>query len=158
MVNAAGPARTSEKSERPYGGNTMNRVTISIDDELMEQFDRYVELKGYTNRSEGIRDAVRHLLALEQISSSQDAQCAGCIVYVYDHRERALSTRLVETQHHHHDIPAATLHLHLDSATCLEATVLRGTVAEVRALADRITSQTGVKHGRLHIIPLDEPH
>jgi CopG family nickel-responsive transcriptional regulator len=133
----------------------MQRITISIDEDLLEDFDRCVEAKGYTNRSEGIRDAVRHLLATEQIERKQDANCVGCVIYVYKHNERALSSRLVETQHHHYEIPAATLHLHLDASNCLEATVLRGTVAQVRHMADQITSQTGVKHGRLHIIPVD---
>lgn len=133
----------------------MQRVTISIDDSLLAQFDRYVETRGYTNRSEGMRDAVRQLLAAEQISTEENGKCVGCVVYVYNHEQRALSSRLVKAQHHHHEIPAATLHLHLDSINCLEATVLRGTVREVRDMADRITSQTGVKHGRLHIIPVD---
>ena len=132
----------------------MQRVTITIDDDLMAAFDGYVARKGYGNRSEGMRDAVRQLLAVEEVARNESAPCVGCVVYVYKHSERALSARLVAAQHHHHEIPAATLHLHLDAETCLEATVLRGTVAEVRAMADQITSQTGVKHGRLHIIPV----
>ncbi len=132
----------------------MERVTISIDDDLLAKFDRYMAMKGYANRSEGMRDAVRRLLADEQVASNDDETCVGCVVYVYNHKERALSSRLVETQHHHHDVPAATLHLHIDSTNCLEATVLSGTVGQVRHLADQITSQTGVKHGRLHIIPI----
>lgn len=137
----------------------MQRITISIDDDLLEKFDQYTESKGYANRSEGMRDAIRQLLAIERIESNETAPCVGCVVYVYQHRERALSSRLVEAQHDHPEIPTATLHVHLDSANCMEATVLRGTVAEVRHLADHMTSQTGVKHGRLHIIPIDEsPH
>ncbi|HEY9080955.1 hypothetical protein [Magnetovibrio sp.] len=66
-----------------------------------------------------------------------------------------LSSRLMEAQHHHHDIPAATLHLHIDERNCLEATVLRDTMKDVRHLSNHLTSQTGVKNGRLHIIPID---
>jgi CopG family nickel-responsive transcriptional regulator len=137
--------------ERPE----MERITITIDDELLEKFDQLIQLKGYSNRSEGIRDAVRELLADQRIAANEDAKCVGCVVYMYNHRERTLSSRLVETQHHHHDVPTATLHLHIDAENCLEATVLNGTVRQVRKLADQITSQTGVKHGRLHVIPLD---
>ncbi len=133
----------------------MERITITIDEALLAQFDSQLEAKGYANRSEGLRDAVRHWLAVEQVSTSQNAPCVGCVVYVYNHKERTLSSRLVETQHKHHDIPAATLHLHIDPENCLEATVLSGSVAEVRSLADQITSETGVRHGSLHIIPLD---
>ncbi|MBB4301935.1 CopG family nickel-responsive transcriptional regulator [Rhodobium orientis] len=135
----------------------MARVTISIDDDLLEKFDVFIAEKGYETRSEGVRDAVRQLLADEEVTQKKDAPCVGCVTYVYSHRERTLSSRLVETQHHHHDIPTATLHVHIDPETCLETTVLRGTVAEVEDLADRITSQTGVRHGRLHVIPVETP-
>ena len=135
----------------------MERVTISIDDDLLEKFDRYIDVRGYTNRSEGIRDAVRQLLATAEIDADASGACVGCVAYVYNHEERTLTSRLVKAQHHDHEVPAATLHLHLDAINCLEATVLRGTVKEVRHMADQITSQTGVKHGRLHIIPIDEP-
>lgn len=134
----------------------MERVTISLDEPLLAEFDQYLESKNYKNRSEGIRDAIRNLLADEQASSGEDGDCVGCVVYVYNHQERSLSSRLVEAQHHHHHIPAATLHLHVDPENCLEATVLNGKVGEVKALADEIISQTGVRHGRLHLIPLQD--
>lgn len=132
----------------------MERITVTIDSDLLAQFDALMDAKGYTNRSEGIRDAVRQMLADQRVASDDEAACVGCVVYVYNHHERALSSRLVEAQHRHHDIPAATLHLHVDAENCLEATVLKGAVKEVRHMADQITSQTGVKHGRLHLIPM----
>jgi len=131
----------------------MERITITIDDDLLRDFDQLIEVKGYTNRSEGIRDAIRHLLGEQQLDENENADCVGCVTYMYNHKERALSTRLMETQHHHHDIPTATLHLHVDQQNCLEATVLHGSVKDVRSMADQITSQTGVKHGKLHLIP-----
>lgn len=133
----------------------MERITVTIDDDLLEQFDRFIEMKGYANRSEGVRDAVRQMLAGQRISENEDARSLGCVVYMYNHMERALSSRLVETQHHHHDIQTATMHLHVDAENCLEATILNGTVKEVRKLADQITAQKGVRHGCLHLIPLD---
>lgn len=134
----------------------MERVTISLDEALLDEFDRFLESKNYKNRSEGIRDAIRNLLADEVLNSDADNDCIGCVVYLYNHQERSLSSRLVETQHHHHHIPAATLHLHIDPENCLEATVLNGKVGEVKALADQIISQTGVRHGSLQLIPLNE--
>jgi len=134
----------------------MERITVTIDDDLLEKFDAVIDSKGYANRSEGVRDAIRLLLADQQIAKDETAPCVGCVVYMYNHKERTLSSRLVEAQHHHHDTPSATLHLHIDAENCLEATILNGSVHEVRHLADHITSQTGVKYGRLHLIPLDK--
>ncbi len=132
----------------------MERITISLDDDLLEKFDHYIQEKGYTNRSEGFRDAIRHLLSHSERLEPEDDECLGCVSYVYDHKERMLSSKLIETQHHHHSIPAATMHLHVDENNCFETTVLRGKTSEVRTMADQITSQTGVKNGHLHLIPI----
>lgn len=142
-------------NQRNIGCPKMERITVTINDALLEKFDELIELKGYANRSEGVRDAVRQMLADQQIAADEDSKCVGCVVYMYSHKERALSSRLIEAQHHYHDIPTATLHLHIDADNCVEATVLNGAVRDVRKLADHITSQTGVKHGRLHLIPID---
>ncbi len=136
----------------------MERVTISVENDLLAAFDAYANTKGYENRSAALRDAMRHILAETQVDEDAEQPCVGCVVYVYDHRERTLSSRLLETQHHHHDMTAATMHLHIDDAHCLEATVLSGTVGSVRQQADRITSMKGVRYGRLHIVPTEVPH
>jgi CopG family nickel-responsive transcriptional regulator len=136
----------------------MERITITIEDDLLADLDGFIGRKGYSNRSEAIRDAVRKMLADDRLAGEEEAECVGCVVYLYNHHERELSSRLIEAQHRHHEIPTATLHLHIDADTCLEATVLHGPVGEVRSLADGITSQTGVRHGNLHVIPLDTSH
>jgi CopG family nickel-responsive transcriptional regulator len=132
----------------------MQRITVTIEDDLLDRFDGLIAAKGYANRSEGVRDAVRRMLADQTIESDEAAPCVGCVVYTYNHTERSLAARLIEAQHHHHDIPTATLHLHIDPQNCVEATVLKGAVRDVRRLADHIMSETGVKHGRLHMIPV----
>ena len=132
----------------------MERITITIEDDLLEEFDEYMDQKGYSNRSEGIRDALRHMLSHESDSDNEQEKCVGCVSYVYSHKERLLSSKLVETQHHHHDIPAATLHLHVDAENCMEATILSGTVQQVKAMANDIITETGVRYGNLHIIPM----
>ena len=37
----------------------MQRVTITIDDELDEELNRFMKARGYANRSEAIRDLAR---------------------------------------------------------------------------------------------------
>ncbi len=42
--------------------------------------------------------------------------------YVYEHEKRDLASRIVSTQHHHHDLSVATLHVHINHDDCLETT------------------------------------
>lgn len=132
----------------------MERITISIADDLLAEFDTYIETKGYTNRSEGMRDAIRHMLAHQSEAEENADNVVGCVSYVYNHKERLLSSKLVEAQHHHHEIPAATLHLHIDPEHCMEATILKGSGQQVKDMANEIISQTGVQYGNLHVIPI----
>ena len=114
----------------------MQRITITVDDALLDQFDAYMKRHGYVNRSEAFRDLARHQLSSEHIEQDKSGDCIGCFSYVYNHNERQLARRLIEAQHHHHDLSLSTLHVHLDHDNCMEAVVVRGATAAVRLFAD----------------------
>jgi CopG family nickel-responsive transcriptional regulator len=132
----------------------MRRITISIDDELLATLERLGERRGYANRSEALRDMVREAIGHERFEQ-EGSPCLATLTYVYEHEKRDLARRLTRTQHEQHDLSLATLHIHLDQRNCLEVAVLRGTVDAVRNFADVVTTQRGVRHGRLHILPIE---
>jgi CopG family nickel-responsive transcriptional regulator len=134
----------------------MQRTTITLDDDLMTRLDEFMADRQYANRSEAIRDLVRAGLEQSTLEGSPRAQCLGAAIYVYDHEARELSSRLTRAAHEHHDISLATLHVHLDHDSCMEVTVLRGAVEEVRHFADHVIAERGVRHGRLVLVPVEE--
>jgi CopG family nickel-responsive transcriptional regulator len=95
----------------------MQRVTITLDDELMAELDRMIEQHGYQNRSEAIRDFARAGMQQAAQDAGKSGECVAALVYVYDHAARDLSSRLVNNFHDHHDLSLATLHVHLDTTT-----------------------------------------
>lgn len=135
----------------------MQRITITIDDDLLTALDDLCARRGYQTRSEAIRDIVRDAQASERTENAPDAPCCAALTYVYEHETRDLARRLTTSQHDHHDLSIATLHVHLTHDDCLEIAVLRGTVRSVRDFADSVTTQRGVKHGNLYIVPASEP-
>ena len=124
----------------------LTRFGVSLDEELLEPFDALCAVKGYSNRSEAIRDLIRKALVVEEWQQA-DGQGAGTLTLVYDHHKNDLARRLTQMQHDEHDIIIATLHVHLDHHNCLEVLILKGEAARVRALADKLISCKGVKHG-----------
>src|SRR3982074_1819099 len=116
----------------------MQRITITLDDELMEQLDRMIAEQGYQNRSEAIRDFTRAGMQQASQKMGKSGSCVAALVYVYDHAARDLSRRLVENYHGHHDLSMATLHVHLDDNNCMEGTALRGSVANAQHLPAHI--------------------
>ncbi|MET0705551.1 MAG: nickel-responsive transcriptional regulator NikR [Tardiphaga sp.] len=131
----------------------MQRITITLDDELMEELDAMIAAHGYQNRSEAIRDFARAGMQQAAQEKGKAGECVAALVYVYDHAARDLSRKLVDTYHHHHDLALATLHVHLDDDHCMEVTALRGPGAEVQHFADHIIAERGVKYGRVVMMP-----
>ena len=133
----------------------MERITVSLDDELLNHFDGFIRRKGYTNRSEAVRDILRDLLQEDRLSTGEAPHCVASLSYVYNHHERELSRRLADIQHAHHDLIRATVHVHLDHENCLEVSLLEGPTSVVRDVADAISAETGVRHSRVNLIPVD---
>jgi CopG family nickel-responsive transcriptional regulator len=133
----------------------MQRITITLDDDLMDELDAMIAAHGYQNRSEAIRDLARAGMAQAAQDKGQDSggDCVAAVVYVYDHAARDLSSKLVDSYHHHHDLSLATLHVHLDHDNCMEVTALRGAAKEVQHFANHIIAERGVKYGRLVMMP-----
>jgi len=133
----------------------MQRITITLDDDLMDELDAMIAAHGYQNRSEAIRDFARAGMQQAAQDKGQDAagDCVAAVVYVYDHAARDLSSRLIDSYHHHHDLSLATLHVHLDDDNCMEVTALRGAAREVQHFASHIIAERGVKYGRLVMMP-----
>ncbi|HLN08450.1 MAG TPA: nickel-responsive transcriptional regulator NikR [Xanthobacteraceae bacterium] len=134
----------------------MQRVTITIDDDLAAELDRFMNAHGYANRSEAIRDLARSGLQQSAHLRSGARPCVAALIYVYEHEKRELARRLTSDYHARHDLAQATLHVHLDQASCLEVTVLKGRGTDVQEFADHIIAERGVRHGHVVYLPSDE--
>jgi len=138
----------------------MERITISIDEALAQDFDRLIAQRGYKNRSEAVRDLVRSHLEEQRQADDQAGHCVANLSYVYNHHERDLAERLTALQHDQHDLTVASLHAHLDHDHCIESVLLRGATAAVRRFANALMAERGVRHGQLNLISvqIDAPH
>ncbi len=133
----------------------MERITMSIDEELAKAFDEMIEARGYTSRSEAMRDLLRREVDAFRIKDAARAQCVAALSYVYNHHVRDLSERLNAAQHDHHSLVMSTTHVHLDHEHCLESIFLKGPVAAVRAFADGILAERGVSYGQINLIGVE---
>lgn len=124
------------------------RFGVSLDDELLERFDRLCARRGYAARSEAIRDLIRTSLVEEEWNEGGH-EVAGSLTLVYDHHTGNLSHRLTGVQHDFHSYIIASMHVHLDHDNCLETLVLKGPASELRQLAEQLIAIKGVKHGEL---------
>lgn len=125
----------------------LTRTGVSLEDELLKQFDRVITKRGYKNRSEAIRDLIRESLVSEAID--QNRQVVATLSMIYDHHKPDLSKKLNAIQHHSHGSVLAATHVHLDADNCLEVVIMKGRSGEVQHLADHMLAMRGVKQGKL---------
>lgn len=128
--------------------NKTTRFGVSLPTELIEAFDRSIEKRGYTARSEAIRDLMRDYLVDEEWQLPGH-EVVATVTIVYDHHTRELSHTLNNLQHDYHNAVMCTTHVHLDEHHCLEVIILKGAGEKVRAIADKLISTKGVKHGKI---------
>jgi CopG family transcriptional regulator, nickel-responsive regulator len=125
----------------------LTRTGVSIEEDLLEKFDRRIAARGYKNRSEALRDLIRDSLVADEIHRNKPI--VATLSMVYDHHSPNLSDKLNEIQHHSHENILAATHVHLDADNCLEVVIMKGRSGEVQHLADHMLAMRGVKHGKL---------
>ncbi len=124
------------------------RVGISLEGDLLAKLDDYLTRKGYSNRSQGIRDIVRARL-VEDEWRDDETETVATVNIVYDHHKRELLDQLAQLQHDHLKEIVSALHVHLDREHCLEILVLRGRARDLRQIGERIIATKGVLHGTM---------
>jgi len=124
------------------------RFGVSVPSELMEEFDKKIEEKMYTNRSEAIRDLIRDFLVEDKWEES-DEEVYGSLTLIFDHEKKGISDKLTEIQHEDHTHIVSTMHIHLDENNCMETMAIKGKPQDIKKIADRLKSTKGVKHGKL---------
>ncbi len=141
----------------------MQRITVTLDHELVEAVDRIAEVRCYAGRSEAMRDLLRRGLAEARRERDPDHACVATFTFVAEAGVRDLGQRLAEEQRARHDLVITQVQVPLDHEAALHTLVLRGRVREIHAFVDAIATQRGVRHDSLSIIParievVDHPH
>lgn len=125
----------------------VKRFGVSLEEDILEMLDSYVESNQYPNRSQAIR------LLIEEHTVEKKWQCnnevAGAIVLVYDHHKNDISRNANEIQHDFHHLILSSQHIHLSHDLCLETIAVKGKAKELTNLSEKLIALKGVKHGKL---------
>jgi CopG family nickel-responsive transcriptional regulator len=132
----------------------LSRIGISLPQLLLEKFDEIITIRGYSSRSEGIRDAIRAYITHYEWMSDVKGERQGVITMLYDHTQRGLIQTLLDIQHDYGYVIQASLHSHVTHDRCLEVILLRGEGTELKHVAERLMSQKGVESVKLTTIPV----
>lgn len=127
------------------------RFGVSIDHDLLENYDRLISERGYATRSEALRDLIREALIQQKIETNSDIAALGSLTIVYDHHASNLLREMGNLQHKFHETILSVMHLHVSHDDCMEIIALRGIVSEIVELANGLLSLKGIKNGKLFL-------
>jgi CopG family nickel-responsive transcriptional regulator len=127
------------------------RFGVSIDRDLLENYDSLILDRGYATRSEALRDLIRDALIQQKIETQADIVALGSLTLVYDHHARNLVQEMGEIQHDFHDNILSVMHLHVSHDDCMEIIALGGAVSKIVELANKLLSLKGIKNGKLFL-------
>jgi CopG family nickel-responsive transcriptional regulator len=133
----------------------LSRIGISLPKNLLDRFDEILNYRGYSSRSEGIRDAIRTYITYYKWMADVKGEREGVITMVYEHDQRGLLVTLTDIQHEFNAIIKASLHSHVTHDRCLEVILVHGDGTQLKSLAERLMSQKGVESVKLTTIQME---
>ncbi|HJJ28494.1 MAG TPA: nickel-responsive transcriptional regulator NikR [Methanocorpusculum sp.] len=134
------------------GDSELSRIGVSLPENLLTKFDTIIGGRGYSSRSEGIRDAIRSYITYYEWMNDVAGDRQGVITMVYDHDQRGLMEAITEIQHSNRDIIQSTIHSHVNDERCLEVVMVRGDGKKLKVLAERLMALKGVESVKLTTI------
>lgn len=134
----------------------LTRIGVSLPANLLNRFDTIIAQRGYSSRSEGIRDAIRSYIVDYEWMNKEEGEKVGVITLIYDHHKRGLSDTLTDLQHNFLKLIGSSLHVHIDHENCMEVVLVKGDAKDVKALLEKIMALKGVKHVKLTITSLGD--
>jgi len=127
----------------------ITRIGVSLPKNLLDEFDRIISTRGYSSRSEAIRDAIRTYIAEYRWLESEKGEVVGVLVVLYDHNVKGVSDLLINVQHDFHEIITSSTHIHLNEDQCLEIILVKGKMERIKLLVDKISATKGVLNVKL---------
>lgn len=125
----------------------LKRFGVSLEDDLLETLDQYVDENGFSNRSQAIR------FLIEKNVAEQKWQCnhivAGTIVLMYDQKKKEIISRITDIQQNYKDVILSSSQYYINQNFCLHIVTVMGEAHRLTELSDRLTTIKGIKHGKL---------
>jgi len=129
-------------------------ISISLTSNLLRKLDEFIKRRGYSSRSEAIRDAVRDLLAEFELSRLERGKVTATITVISKHERHDVDEKLMRLRHEYDAIVSANMHIHIDQVYCLEVFVAEGEAEQVLEFVSRIRAMRGIQQVKYTMVPL----
>ena len=125
----------------------VTRFSVSLEEELLQALDNFVQENKYPNRSQALRALIEKNLVEKKWQCNNIV--AGAIVLVHGNQRKDLSPKLNELQSRYSDIILSSQRHYLSHDHCIEIVAVKGVAQRLTELSDLLISIKGISHGKL---------
>ena len=129
------------------------RFGVSLENELLEALDEFVQSNKFPNRSQ----AIRHLIEKNIVENKWKCNniVAGAIILNYDYNKNDILTKLSEIKKNAiNEILSAQI-FYISSEKALEIIAVKGASYKLTELSENMISIKGIEHGKLIMSKVD---
>ena len=131
-------------------------VSISLSSELLRKLDEFMQERGYSSRSEAIRDAIRDFLSEYELHRLEKGRVTATITVISKYERRDLDEKLTRLRHEYDDIVSGNMHIHIGRKYCLEIFITEGEQEEILRFIGKIRAMRGINQVKFTLAPLVE--
>lgn len=132
------------------------RIGISLSTILLEKFDKIIAERGYSSRSEAVRDAVRAYITNYTWMSEVKGERHGIISMVYNHNNHGLLKIINDIQHDFRSTIQTSLHAHVSPERCLDILVVHDEGEQIKVLTERFMAVKGIDLVKLSTMQIEK--
>lgn len=129
----------------------MTIVSVSLNENLLEDLDKIQEQHGYTGRSEVIRAAIRTLIQQKNNLNQLNNEEKITAVLNVTHHDKDLET-ISQIQHKHQNIIQTQIHDHIQHHKCLQTYILQGKTSEIKELYNKFETSKKTQKTQLNTL------
>ena len=123
-----------EDKQENNNKNNLTRFSITMPQDLLDEFDALIEREERPNRSDALRGLVRSYITQSrwQNDNNINSTVCGTVTLIYDHHVPDLMRSLTAVQHDCGNIILCSSHVHISHETCLECIIMRGAASKIK--------------------------
>ena len=134
----------------------MTVISISLTPELLRRLDEFVEVSGYSSRSEAIRIAVRDALSQFMLKKFEKGRVVATVTVISEREVHGINSSLMELRHSFDENVFGNMHLHISSGYCVEIFLVQGVSNVIMEFISKVRAVKGIREVNYTITPMME--
>ena len=121
-------------------------VSISLNDDIINDIDKLQKNLGFTGRSEIVRAGLRNIIAEQKDRDTLQGKLAALLLIIHQERD---DDQVTNMRHDFEEIVTTHIHSKIDQDRCVELFLLKGEAELIRNMTKKFQTNKKLEHVKL---------